>query len=342
MRVIDLLGVVLILQGLPALLPAQPSRPHPEIPLPPGVTLTDAQGRDNGVRFVDINGDGHEDIVFSNRERYGVYLYNDVEKKNLGWLQGWSSFVIREGRAGEADALPLTTDPEVTFKDGAMWVRGERFMDYDELCRPPAPAPRSPEDSLKAMHLKPGFKAELVAREPLVQDPIFVDWDARGRMWVVEMADYPFHESHGQTHLGRVKILEDTDGDGIYDKATIFLDDLMYPTGLSLWKNGAFVISVPEVFFAEDTDGDGKADKRTPVLQGFKLGNPQHLVNGFAWGLDGWLYGGNGDSGGMVTDVSNGKAHDLSGRDFRFHPVTGEFQLQSGKTQYGRWRDDFG
>jgi putative membrane-bound dehydrogenase-like protein len=313
----------------------------PDAPLPPGVTLKDEAGRDNGVRFVDLNGDGFEDIVFSNAERYGVYLYNDVERKNLGWTVGWPH-IIREGRAGEADALPVTTGTDVEFRDGAMWVKGARFMSYDELCRPPAPAPRTPEESLKALRVKPGFRAELVAQEPLVQDPIFVDWDAQGRMWVVEMADYPFHEHKGQTYPGRVKVLDDTNADGVYDKATLFLDGLTYPTGLTPWKNGVFVASVPDVFFAEDTDGDGKADKRTTILQGFKEGNPQHLVNGFAWGLDGWFYGGNGDSGGVVTDVSTGKTHDLSGRDFRFNPSTGEFQLQPGKAQYGRWRDDFG
>lgn len=310
-------------------------------PLPSGVSLKDAQGRDNGVRFVDINGDGHEDIVFSNSERYGVYLYNDVEKKNLGWTLGWPH-IIREGKAGDANALPLTTNADVTFKDGAMWVKGTRFMSFADLSRPPAPAPRTPQDSLKALHVKPGFTVELVAAEPLVQDPVFVDWSADGRMWVVEMADYPFHEHNGQTHHGRVKVLEDTNADGIYDKATTFLDDLMYPNGLACWKNGIFVTNVPDVFFAEDTDGDGRADKRTPILQGFKLGNPQHLMNGFAWGLDGWLYGGNGDSGGIVTEVRSGTKYDLSGRDFRFNPKTGEFQLQAGRAQYGRWRDDFG
>lgn len=316
-------------------------RQHPDVPLPAGVSLVDEQGRDNGVRFVDINGDGHEDIVFSNTKSYGVYLFNDVEKKNLGWSLGWPH-MIREGKAGEPNALPLTTGNDVIFKEGAMWVKGARAISFQELCRPPAPPPRTPEDSLKALHLKPGFKAELVAHEPLVQDPIFVDWDASGRLWVAEMADYPFHEHKGQAYPGRVKVLQDTNGDGIYDKATLFLEDLVYPTGLACWKSGVFIASVPDVFFAEDLDHDGKADKRTPILQGFTKGNPQHLVNGFAWGLDGWLYGGNGDSGGIITDVSTGKKHDLSGRDFRFNPMTGEFQLQAGKAQYGRWRDDFG
>ena len=314
---------------------AAPPRPHPEAPLPAGVE------DQPGLRFVDLNGDGHEDLVFSNSERYGVYLFNDVERKGLGWTIGWPH-LIREGRAGDAHALPLTTREDVIFKDGALWVKGVKKITFAELCRPPAPPARTPEESLKALHVKPGFQAELVAREPLVQDPIFVDWDARGRMWVVEMADYPFHERNGETHAGRVKVLEDTNGDGIYDKATTFLDDLTYPTGLACWKGGVIVISVPEVFFAEDTDGDGRADQRTPVLQGFKQGNPQHLVNGFAWGLDGWLYGGNGDSGGQITEVKSGKVSDLGRRDFRFNPVTGEFQPQPGNAQYGRWRDDFG
>ena len=311
-------------------------RPHPEVPLPDGV-----EGQ-AGLRFVDINGDGQDDIVFSNSERYGVYLFNDKEHKGLGWAIGWSGIAstIREGRAGDANALPLTTVADVVFKDGAMWVKGVKAMTFADLCRPPMPSARMPEQSLKAMHVKAGFTAEIAAREPLVQDPIFVDWDARGRMWVVEMADYPFHEDKGQTHHGRVKILEDTNGDGIYDKATVFLDDLTYPTGLACWKNGVFIASVPEVFFVEENNG--KAGQRTPVLTGFNQGNPQHLVNGFAWGLDGWLYGGNGDSGGKITEVKSGREFDLSGRDFRFNPATGEFQLQPGKAQYGRWRDDFG
>lgn len=331
------------------------SRPEQarEQELPPGISLQDPQGRDNGVRLVDLNGDGHDDIVFSNGERYGVYLYNPIEKKNVDWKLGWT-FVMREGKAGDGNSIPQIvradgTSNGVWFKHGSMWVQNEdtsalpdkvRRIPFSELLKQPGPPPRAPEESLRAIHVKKGFKAELVAQEPLVQDPIFIDWDAKGRMWVVEMGDYPFHDGGGKLCAGRIKILEDTDNDGVYDKATLFLDGLQYPTGLAPWKNGVFVASVPEVIFIEENDG--KPGKRTPVLGGFTLGNPQHLVNGFCWGLDGWFYGGNGDSGGKVVEAKSGQTFDLSGRDYRFNPVTGEFQLQAGKTQYGRWRDDFG
>ncbi|MBK8090423.1 MAG: c-type cytochrome [Verrucomicrobiaceae bacterium] len=308
---------------------------RPDAALPPSVSV------ENGARFADLDGDGFDDLVFSNAQNYAVILYNDVEKKNLGWLRGWTH-VMREGHAGDAHALPLTTREDVELRDGALWVAGKSLMSFAELLRPPAPAPRSPAESMRAIHLKPGFQIDLVAAEPLVQDPIFIDWDAQGRMWVVEMGDYPFHVHQGVTHSGRVKTLTDENGDGIYDKAVTFLDRLQYPTGLAFWKKGVFVASVPDVAFHEDTDGDGIADKRSPILTGFREGNPQHLVNGFAWGLDGWLYGGNGDSGGIVTEVRSGKTFDLSGRDFRFQPETGEFQLIAGRAQYGRWRDDFG
>jgi len=347
-----LLTVCLSAADQPATAPPPNGHP-PDYPLPPGVALKTAQGKDNGLRFVDLNGDGYEDIVFSNAERYGVYLFNPVEKKNVDWRLGWT-FVMREGKAGDANSIPPIvradgSDNGVTFKDGAMIVSNDDTaklpgkvlrIPYRELLKQPGPPPRTPQESLKALHVKKGFKAELVANEPLVQDPVWIDWDAKGRMWVVEMGDYPFHEYNGKTYSGRVKILEDTDGDGVYDKVTLFLDGLTYPTGLAPWKDGVFVVSVPEVFFVEEHDG--KPGKRTPILTGFNLGNPQHLVNGFCWGLDGWFYGGNGNSGGKVVEVKSGKEFDLSGRDFRFNPMTGEFQLQAGQTQYGRWRDDFG
>jgi putative membrane-bound dehydrogenase-like protein len=331
-----------------------------EYTLPEAARRQDDQGHDNGVRFVDLNGDGHEDIVLSNAREYGVFLFVPKEraKKGLQWDEGWSQ-VMREGRAGDANSLPLIvradgSDTGVSFHDGAMWSGTKQLIPFAELLKVPGPAPKSPQESLKALHVKPGFEARLVAAEPLVQDPVFIDWDAKGRMWVVEMGDYPFapgektkdgsvgQEKVSELQTGRVKILEDTNGDGVYDKSTLFLDGLKHPTGLAPWKNGVFIANIPDIFYAEDTDGDGKCDKRETWFTGFTAGNPQHLVNGFCWGLDGWFYGANGDSGGDITCVKTGKKIALGTNDFRFDPRSGEFALEGGRSQYGKWRDDFG
>lgn len=315
-----------------------------------------AQAADSGAVFADLNGDGHDDIVVSNAREYGVFLYVPKEraKKNLQWDEGWSQ-VMREGKAGDANSLPILAGQKVAVHDGALWIEGTpQRVFFSELLRVPGPAPKTPEESLKALRLKPGYEAKLVAQEPLVQDPVFVDWDAQGRMWVVEMGDYPFAPgektkdgSVGQGKVsalqtGRVKVLEDTDGDGAYDKASLFLDGLTHPTGLAPWKGGVFIANIPDIFYAEDTDGDGRCDKREAWFTGFTAGNPQHLVNGFCWGLDGWLYGANGDSGGSITCVKSGQKVELGTNDFRFDPRTGEFALEGGRSQYGKWRDDFG
>jgi putative membrane-bound dehydrogenase-like protein len=315
--------------------------------------------KQGGALFVDLNGDGHEDLLVSNPQGYAVYLFNAFERQNVQWARGWSN-VLREGKAGDANSLPLIANADgkstgAVFKDGALLsADGAKRITTAELLRVPGPAPKSPQESLKAMRVKPGYKVELVAHEPLVQDPVFVDWDERGRMWVVEMGDYPFapgeKTNDGKTgqdkvsdlQFGRIKILEDTNGDAVYDKATLFLDGLKHPTGLAVWKGGVFVSSIPDVFYARDNDGDGKCDEREAWFTGFTAGNPQHLVNGFCWGLDGWLYGANGDSGGNVIVVKTGQKIKLGTNDFRFHPVTGAFEREAGRSQYGKWRDDFG
>jgi putative membrane-bound dehydrogenase-like protein len=314
-----------------------------------------------GVWRADLDGDGHEDLVVSHDQGYGVYLFvpPDQARAGLGWTAGWTR-VMREGKPGDEAALPLLTGPDVTFADGVLQA-GDVRMTYDELLRVPGPRPRSPEESLRAMRLPAGFTATLAVAEPLVMDPVFIDWDERGRMWVAEMGDYPFAEGEATSdgritwrdgvpgegagrglQSGRIRILEDADGDGRYEKSTLFLDGLKHVTGLACWKGGVFVASVPEIFHASDGDGDGRCDVRESWFTGFKAGNPQHLVNGFCWGLDGWLHGANGDSGGDVVCARTGERIALRGNDFRFDPRTGEFRLEAGATQCGKWRDDFG
>src|SRR4030095_3072138 len=121
--------------------------------------------------------------------------------------------------------------------------------------------PRSPEESLKALHVRSGMKVELVAAEPLIVDPVAFDWGPDGRLWVVEMRDYPNGITWKQEGDefgkpgGRVKVLTDTDGDGKYDKASVFLDEIPFPTGVKVWRKGILVTAAPELFYAEDKGG---------------------------------------------------------------------------------------
>lgn len=196
--------------------------------------------------------------------------------------------------------------------------------------------------SLAHIELTEGFEVQLVASEPLIRDPVAFDWGPDGRLWVAEMADYPFNRDGSQRPGGRIQVLEDRDGDGVYDHATLFADGLSTPTGLLLWRGGLLVTACPDILYLEDTNGDGRADRIEKLYSGFAEGNQQHRVNGLAWGLDNWIYVANGDSGGRVVSHRTGEAIDIRGRDLRIRPDSGQLEVQAGQTQFGRNRDDWG
>lgn len=317
--------------------------------------------RFGGVVRADLNGDGHEDFVVSNAEGYGVWLFVPpaAAADHLEWKTGWTR-VLREGKPGDAAALPRLDRDGVLYADGEL-VAGDVRVGRDELLRVPGPPPKSPAEALAALRVPEGLVVSLAAAEPAVIDPVAIDFDERGRMWVAEMGDYPFAEGEATDDgsvtwrdgvpgegaerglmQSRIRILEDADEDGVYESSVLFLDGLRHVTGLACWDGGVFVAGVPEIFFARDDDGDGRCDRRETWFTGFTAGNPQHLVNGFCLGLDGWFHGANGDSGGTVECVRSGERIDLGRYDFRFDPRSGAFRREVGMTQVGKWRDDFG
>ena len=358
---------------------------------------------------------------------------NDMFDGDRLWINAYSNDVpcyiaskriLREG-GYEADssmiyyARPTRLAPEAEdlICDAVQKLLPHHF--YSKELQASFPAPKSPEESLAAITVRPGLRAELVAAEPLINDPVAFDWDIHGRLWVVEMGGYPGtprqtaeaprravagndgllhgtsespsagamnkrdnvgvslretqspepdvsaistkninaqttggeHHSESDGYTGRVRVLEDTDGDGRYDKAVTFLDGLSFPTGLHPWRNGWLITCAPDIIYAEDTNGDLVADKQTVLYTGFTEGNQQHRINGLRWGLDGWLYLANGDSGGDVravgsvldqrTEISDTPIN-IRGRDVRIHPDTGAIETLSGQSQFGRERDDFG
>ncbi|MEO7599039.1 MAG: PVC-type heme-binding CxxCH protein [Opitutus sp.] len=211
---------------------------------------------------------------------------------------------------------------------------------------PPAkvvlPPSKSPAESLASIVVPPEFEVELVAAEPLVRDPIDLAWGADGRLWVVEMADYPLGlDGKGQPG-GRIRVLESTQRDGHYDKSTLFAEGLRFPTSVMPWRKGVLVVAVPDVLLLEDTNGDGRADRTTRLFTGVGEGNQQHLANGLQWGLDGWLHLANGNSGGKISSASGGPVIEVGQRDFRLQPDQGLIDLLAGQSQFGRNRDDWG
>ncbi len=313
--------------------------------LPGKATFVDGNGRDRGLRLIDVNDDLRPDVVFSNENHNSLHLFAGEED---GWSRG-----IFDAPRSQSDRIPMivrgATDNGAWFHSREMWVQNEdtaRLPDlvdrrsFNELLQGVTPAPKSPAASLSALRVREGFKVELVAAEPLTVDPIAVDWGPDGKLWVVEMADYPLGVN-GRPG-GRVRFLEDTDGDGRYDRSTVLLADLPYPTSVMAWRDGVLVTAAPDIIYAADTTGDGKADVREVLYTGFAQGNPQHLVNGLVPGLDNWIYCANGHSGGKPRSMKTGDEVQLRSRDFRIRPETGEIDLRAGVTQYIRSRDDWG
>lgn len=197
-------------------------------------------------------------------------------------------------------------------------------------------------ESFSKIEVVAPFAIELVAAEPLVLDPVAFDWGPDGRLWVVEMADYPSGLDGKGTAGGRVRVLEDRDGDGHFDHSSLFAENLSTPTGILWWRNGVLVTACPDILYLEDTNADGIADQIDKLYSGFGEGNQQHRVNGLRWGLDNWVYLANGDSGGKIVSHCTGETLDIRGRDLRIRPDSGAMETQAGQTQFGRNCDDWG
>jgi putative membrane-bound dehydrogenase-like protein len=217
-------------------------------------------------------------------------------------------------------------------------------------CALTSPAPLfgqgyAPEEAVRRMTLPEGFAAQLVAAEPLVRQPVAMNFDDRGRLWVIQYLQYPNPAGltrvsvdrysrteydrvpepppHGPRGADRVTILEDTDGDGRADQAKDFLDGLNLATGLALGRDGVYVAQAPYLLFYPDRNRDDVPDGKPEVLlSGFGMQDAHALVNSLTWGPDGWLYGAQGST---VSATVRGISFQQG--VWRYHPVTREFEL---------------
>lgn len=225
-----------------------------------------------------------------------------------------------------------------------------------QACSRKSGPPYTPAEEQQTFRLPSGFRMELVAAEPDVIDPVAMTFDEAGRIYAVEMRDYPM----GDGPPGRIRLLEDRDGDGRYEHSTVFADNLQLPNGVMRWRKGILVTSTPDILYFEDSDGDGKADKRKVVLTGFASQNPQLRLNGPQYGIDNWIYAAYtrlttarryakefGDKGQPIRfpDRPDIKPLDIHSRDVRFRPDEGKLEALAGFSQFGwsfnEWADRF-
>lgn len=264
---------------------------------------------------------------------YGpAYIGTAVAYQEGGYeTELWTSFV---GPDAEAEILRgmrklLEMAPAAAAND----------LTAETLPRIPA---REPAEALRSFAVAPGFGIELVAAEPLLHSPVAVDFDESGRMFVVGMVDY---SEQADEHLGEVRILEDTDGDGRYDTSLAFAEGLSWPTGVLCYDGGVFVCAAPDLLYLKDTDGDGVADQRRVVFTGFSRTSVQGLVNSLRWGLDNRIHGASSSSKSLrITrpDEPSFEPLNFSGRDFSFDPRRLDLRPESGNLQHGMSFDDWG
>jgi putative membrane-bound dehydrogenase-like protein len=188
-----------------------------------------------------------------------------------------------------------------------------------------------PDEAVAKMSVPDGFEVSVFASEPDIAEPIAFCFDDRGRLWVAENFNYQTRRQHTDDPVSRIQILEDTDGDGVFDKKKTFTDKLTFTSGLACGFGGVFVGSPPNLTFIPDADGDDKPDGPPQnLLDGWGINDRHETLNSFIWGPDGWLYGCHG----VFTQSQVGKPGDdaakrqfIDGGIWRYHPTRKTYEV---------------
>ncbi|MFT5301839.1 MAG: putative membrane-bound dehydrogenase-like protein [Mariniblastus sp.] len=188
-----------------------------------------------------------------------------------------------------------------------------------------------PHEAVAKMAIPDGFEVSVFASEPDIAEPIAFCFDDRGRMWVAENFNYQTRKKHTDEQVSRIQILEDTNGDGVFDKKKTFTDKLTFTSGLACGFGGVFVGSPPNLTFIPDADGDDVPDGPPQVLlDGWGINDRHETLNSFIWGPDGWLYGCHGvftQSNVGVPGDEDSQRQFIDGGIWRYHPTRKTFEI---------------
>jgi putative membrane-bound dehydrogenase-like protein len=290
---------------------------------------------------------GHQGEILAQAKEFGTIAMAEID---LTWPSRWAGL-------GDFGAEWKRHQPPAT--DAWIGIGDHQTKNSQQPSEPTSKTTQrtrsalEPRDALKSFRVADGFELQLVACEPLVCDPVAIDFDESGRAYVAEMRDYPytdpkndlpFSESKNDLPLGRIRLLTDTDADGIYDQSSIFAEDLSWPSGIAVSRGGVFVAATPDIWYLRDNDGDGKADERQKVMTGFRKYNVQALMNNLKFGVDHKLYGAGSSNGGSISSPLDGenKPITLKTQDFRYEPRTAIFEPLPGGGRFGNTFNDWG
>tara|TARA_R110000751_G_scaffold8828_15_gene34295 strand:+ start:8704 stop:12210 length:3507 start_codon:yes stop_codon:yes gene_type:complete len=275
-----------------------------------------------------VEGEHHEPWTWVKQFGKGKVFYTAYGHDERTWTKPGFQNLIKEGILwAVADQVKKNWEafskdiPTLQYKEMA------NIPNYEK--RDPAPKyqlPLSPEESAKLIQVPAGFKLELFASEPNIINPIAMNWDEKGRLWVIETVDYP-NTVRDDKGLGddRIKICEDTDGDGKADKFTLFAENLNIPTSFTFVNGGILVSQAPYFLFLKDTDGDDKADVKEIVIDGWGVFDTHAGPSNLQRGIDNNIYGVVGYSGfkGSIA----GENFEFGQGIYRFNSEIGDFEF---------------
>lgn len=253
--------------------------------------------RTQGKGRVFYTASGHDDRVWSLPE------FHQLLKRGILWSIGDERLATYESFLTQREREERVKDPNV-----ANYERRPEPLTFQK--------PFSPKGSMERTQVPADLRLELFAGDPDIGKPIAMAWDERGRCWLAETSDYPHNVVENGVGGDRIRICEDTDGDGKADKFTVFAEGLNIPTGL-VFANGGLIVSQPPRFlFLKDTDGDEVADVREEIMTGWGIGDTHAQASNLHYGYDNWLHGAVGYSG-FAGEVG-GQRHEFRMGTYRF------------------------
>ncbi len=285
---------------------------------------------DRTILMERVDGTRREPLTWVRNQGKGRVFYTGYGHDARTWgTDGFHQLIEHAVRWAVDDRARAAWDalrmPELSY------VEGFNVPNYENREPPPQyQMPLAPADSMRFIQTPADFEVHLFASEPDIVKPIFFTFDERGRLWAIESLDYPNRVLDGAPGNDRIKILEDTNGDGRADKFTLFADHLNIATSLVFADGGVLVTQAPDILFMKDTDGDGKADVRKVVSTGWGNRDTHAQPSNLQYGPDNYIWGVVGYSG--FDGEMNGRHMRFDQGVYRFRPDGSGFEFVTGST----------